>query len=400
MENENALPSNEVSYFINSLSSPKEDLPTFQEISSNYSKILILGALGFIGKNFFEYINNLNIFSSIILADKSLPEISHIPSHKKHNYLQNPKVKFYQIDLCSEKQVRKIFLDHPDIDVIVNLASETRLSLSEEDYCNRCEKLPVLCGKLAVEFQIKKFIQISCCKIYKSASSSKSKENSDIDPWDIRYVYMNNGEKELKNIKDLNYILLRAACVYGPYDFNGEMALRLVSCFIYKELKEKMKVMWDGGLKLNTINVIDVCRAILYSINKCKRGDVYNLVDENDSDQNKIHKVFKELFKINIDCVGSVRSYLVKLTFERVIQTLNEKHLQRWFELCAKYKIMNSPMNVIVYRENLLGNSLWVDGEGFKQKTGFKCIVPLLEVKYFKALVNDYIENGYLPPIY
>jgi len=390
----------QVSAFISSLPLPPSDNQILQNLSPSYSKLLLLGGLGFIGKNFYEYILSKNLFNSIIIIDKSLPEISHITPGKLPLYLKNTKTKIIQIDLCNEKHLRKVFNENPDIDVIVNLAAETRLSLSEEDYYNRCYKLPVLCGRLAAEFNIKKFIQMSCCKIYKSApSSGKIKENYDIEPWDIRYININEAEKELKKIQGLNLIILRAAGVYGPYDFNGEMILRISGALIYKALGEKMKVMWDGGLKANTINVYYVCRAIIYAIVKCQKGDLFNLVDDNDSDQNKIHQILKEIFKINIECVGSIRSYLMRFNVDHVIQIINEKHLQIWFELCAKFNMMNSPVNVVVYRENLTNNVLCIDGEAFKMKTGFKYMIPRLDTKYFKALVQDYITYGCLPPI-
>lgn len=388
------IPNSEpLSLFISSIPFHKEDSYIIKEISSSYSKILILGGLGFIGKNFFEYLNTNELFSTIIIADKSLPEISYIPSYKLPQYLQNPKVKFFQIDLCNEKAIRNIFIENPDIDIVVNLASETRLGLSEEDYQNRCYKLPVLCGRLAAEFKITKFIQVSCCKIYKSGSSNE------IKPWDIRFFHLKEAEKKMKSIPELNLIILRAAIVYGPYDFNGEMILRIGGSLIYKALNEKMKVMWDDELKTNTINVIDVCRAILYSIIHCQKGEIYNIVDENDSDQSKIYRILKEIFNIEIECIGNMKSYLLRFSLDHFIQILNEKHLQKWFELGFKFNTLNSPVNIVVYKENLTGNHMNINGEAFKKKTGFKCLFPLLETNYFRALIQDYVIKGFFPPI-
>lgn len=389
----------QVSEYLISLKTPSLDDEIFKILSDKYAKILILGGLGFIGKNFYEYIVSKDLFSSIIIVDKSLPEISHLPRDKLPIYRQNKKTQFVQIDLCNEKDLRKVFIDNPDIDIVVNLASETRLSLSDEDYFHRCFKMPLLCGKLAAEFKVKKFIQMSCCKIYKSASSGKIKENYATEPWDVRYMNINEAERELKKMDGLNLVILRAAIVYGPYDFYGEMILRISGALIYKALGEKMRVMWDGGLKTNTVNVYDLSRALIYSIAKCNKGDIFNLVDDNDSDQNKIHQILREVFKIQIECVGSVRSYLMRFSLDGVIQILNEKHLQMWFELCAKYNMLNSPVNVVVYRENLTNNVLFIEGEAFKQQTGFKYMIPGFETKYFKALIGDYIKNGLLPPI-
>lgn len=395
MENKN-INDDFLSNILSNLKIPKEDEFIMQETISKKYKILIFGGLGFIGKNFFEFINKFDLFSFIIIADKSLPEISHIPANKLNEYIKNPKLKTYQIDLCVFKHVRKIFDENPNIDIAVNLASETRLSLSEEDYHNRCYKLPIICARLAAEYNVKKFIQVSCCKIYRS-SSHKLKENSDLEPWDIRYNYAMKAEKELKVIKNLDLVILRFGHVYGPYDFNGEIILRIAASFVYKNLNEKMKVMWDGGLKINTINVLDVCRAIIYSIIQCNNGDIFNVVDENDTDQNKLHEIFKELFKINIECIGSVRSYFLRLGIDKAIQMFNEKHLQTWFNLCNKCNILNTPVNVVVYKENLTNNNMYIDGSAFAKRLNFKCLIPYLETNYFKALIKEYISNGLLP---
>jgi len=52
---------------------------------------------------------------------------------------------------------------------------------------------------------------------------------------------------------------------------------------VYKHLKEDMKFLWSKDLRINTVHVRDVCRALMLVAEKAKPGSIYNLADPNDS---------------------------------------------------------------------------------------------------------------------
>jgi len=44
-----------------------------------------------------------------------------------------------------------------------------------------------------------------------------------------------------------------------------------------------MKFLWTKDLRINTVHVQDVCRALFLISQKAKKGDVFNLADSGDS---------------------------------------------------------------------------------------------------------------------
>lgn len=79
----------------------------------------------------------------------------------------------------------------------------------------------------------------------------------------FRLIFFCQVEKELANIPNLHYTILRLPLVYGVADKNYIMP-RILAAGVYKELGETMKLLWTKDLKLNTVHVEDLCRAILF----------------------------------------------------------------------------------------------------------------------------------------
>lgn len=75
-----------------------------------------------------------------------------------------------------------------------------------------------------------------------------------------------------------------------------------------------MKLLWNADLKLNTVHVTDLCRAMWFV---CQRDDTvnqtYNVCDESNSTQGTITELVSDLFKINFDYYGNTLSNIVKV---------------------------------------------------------------------------------------
>lgn len=66
---------------------------------------------------------------------------------------------------------------------------------------------------------------------------------------------------------------------------------------------------------MNTVHVLDVCRAIHHVMTRDDtRGQVYNVVDESDSTQGSISSLVSELFNINHDYFGDMMSSVAKVS--------------------------------------------------------------------------------------
>jgi hypothetical protein len=151
-----------------------------------------------------------------------------------------------------------------------------------------------------------------------------------------------------------------------------------------------MKLMWTAGLKINTVHVTDLCRAIIFLADKNEaKGQIYNVVDKGDTTQGKITEIISGIFNINHDYWGTTLSTLAKVRaldpanlsfninrrfqvdFASLIDEANDKHMASWGELCAGEGIMNTPLDPTLTMEHLTKKNLCLDGSKL-EKLGFK----------------------------
>jgi hypothetical protein len=124
-----------------------------------------------------------------------------------------------------------------------------------------------------------------------------------------------------------------------------------------------MKFLWGADLRLNTVHVNDVCKALWHVATRCPVGSVFNLADKGDTStapptssacwrvflivaltnpaffsplvaQGTINDFLEKLFHIKTGFLGSVVSNMAKLNMKNVTEEINDKHLKPWSELC------------------------------------------------------------------
>ena len=90
---------------------------------------------------------------------------------------------------------------------------------------------------------------------------------------------------------------------------------RIICAAAYVEMQEKMKFLWDAAMKINTIHVSDVCRAIWHVLDSTTIApkSIYNLADKNDTDQGKVNRLLEEIFHIKTGFHGPILSNLARL---------------------------------------------------------------------------------------
>lgn len=340
------------------------------EILKTKSSYLVLGGLGFVGKNLLEYLIAADCFDKLIIIDKKLLKLNaYIPKAKLTKF-DDPRIKVLQKDLSKETDVRSVFEEHGPFDYVVNLAAEIRFDLGEESHKRNTLLVANLCGTLSAEYKVKKFIHLSTAYVY--ASSSKPlKEDAKLEPQRVQAKYSLAAERAIFRIPDLNYVILRPAIIYGPYDIVGHVVINIAISILYKVNKEKMRMLWDNEKKMNLVHVSDVVRAIMYAVEKGEKGDMFNLANADNMTQNKFFDFLRNNLKADIECVGNLKSHLVKIKFDSVIAEMNDRHMRWWFAACQKYNITNSPVNVMVYKDQLEQYSLCIDGSTIK-KLGFE----------------------------
>lgn len=95
---------------------------------------------------------------------------------------------------------------------------------------------------------------------------------------------------------------------------------------VYRELKEEMKLLWTKDLKINTVHVEDVCRALWFmAATKEEKGgrttteitkpEIYNLCDKGDTDQGTVNKFIEAIFGIQTGFQGTMISQFAKVKY-------------------------------------------------------------------------------------
>ncbi|KAJ3083563.1 hypothetical protein HK102_001015 [Quaeritorhiza haematococci] len=370
--------------------------------------VLVLGGVGFIGRNFVAYLVENNLVDFVRVSDKVLPATAYLSErHKK--VFEDKRVEFKQADLSKAASAERVFNlpDGKEFDYVFNLAAETKYGQSEEVYEEKVYQVTVTAAKEAAKRKVKAFIEVSTAQVYES-TSKPSNEEGKLKPWTLIAKYKLKAEEEISKLKELPLVIVRPAIVYGPNDILG-ITPRLIIGAVYRQLKEEMKLLWTKDLKINTVHVHDVVRALWHvAASKDEKGgrsdsvvaghvEIFNLADKSNTDQGAVNEHIQKIFGIQTGFQGTVISQFAKLNLESVTEDVNDKHLQPWSELCKAAGVINTPLTPYLDKELLKDNALSVDGSKVETKLGFHYEIPTMTEENLRAVVDDFVAIGIWP---
>ncbi|XP_034318654.2 uncharacterized protein [Magallana gigas] len=357
-------------------------------------RVLVLGGTGFIGRNLVTYLVQNDLVSKVRVADKVPPALAWL-NQKHKDIFTNPLVEFKQSNLINPASVAGAFTDpEGEYDLVVNLAAETKYGQSDAVYQEGTVNLSMNCAREAAMHNVRMFVELSTGQVY-AADKKLAQEDSKIDPWTMLAKHKMEVERQLRNLTDLNYLVLRPATVYGLGDKNG-LAPRLIIGAIYKYTRQKMKMLWTKDLQMNTVHVLDVCRAVWHLWNHGKKGQVYNVVDSNNTTQGKVSELVSEIFSIKYDFMGTVVSNMARVNMTSVVEDINDRHMRPWADACQKDGIDNTPLNPFLDQELLYNKNLAMDSSKLIA-TGFSYSIPQVKVDCLREILDDYIKSGLFP---
>ncbi|KAG0251713.1 hypothetical protein BG011_007426 [Mortierella polycephala] len=362
--------------------------------------VLVLGGVGFIGRNFVTHLVENDLAAEIRVVDKVLTETAYL---NKRCHEAFAKVEYMQGNLSSTASVEKCFTraDGSSFDYVINFAAETKFSQPKEIYEDRIYRLSTNCAKEAVKRNVKVFIQISTGDIYES-SGSASKEDSKTKPWNTMAEYKLQVDEELQKMAGLNLIILRPAVVYGV-GATGGLTPRLICGRVYQHLKKKMEFLWTKDLRINTVHVHDVVRAAWHTANWYVSNDkagtpaIFNLADENDTDQEAVNTHIRTIFGIETGFQGTIVSHMAKLNMKDATEEINEEHLAPWSEILKEHSIKTSPLTPYLDQELLCNNAVSLDGTKICKATGFSYEHPKLTEQSLREIITDFQDLGIWP---
>jgi len=273
-------------------------------------KVLVLGGVGFIGRNFVKYLVDNDLASEIRVLDKLPISLAFFSEAHKKTFA-NEKVTTKQANLCSPQSIEKCFATEGTWDIVVNLAAETKYGQTEEVYKEKVLDVAKKCADEAKKLKVKRWVEVSTAQIYE-AGSKPSSEDAKIAPWTNLATFKYQAEEHIKS-SVMEYVILRPAIVYGPGDSYG-LAPRIIVGAVYKFLQDKQKNLWNAELAMNTVHVHDVCKAIWKAGTEFKPGSVYNLADKKTAPIKEKSTKFSENFlELKLDFTENSSPLVLKL---------------------------------------------------------------------------------------
>jgi hypothetical protein len=169
----------------------------------------------------------------------------------------------------------------------------------------------------------------------------------------------------------------------------------------YVRLGEKMKFLWDRHLKLNTVHVRDVCKAVWHVHQNFEqaKGNIYNLADSGDTTQGILNGHLGNLFNIATGYQTAIVSNLAKVAMSQACSTINDKHLGPWADVCQQHGINNTPLTPFLAQEILYHKHMYVNGTAITNLNGFTYDHPECTEALVEEMVQFAISQGIFPPV-
>jgi len=358
--------------------------------------VIVLGGTGFIGRNLVHMLVTQDLCNYIRVVDKVFPQTACLSAAHASVY-ERPNCQFKQGNLTSAASIATCFAleGGQKFQYAFNCAAETKYGQEEAIYMEKTHDLCVKVATEAVKHGVTKFVQLSTAQVY-DPDKKASKENGKTNPWTVLAKVHLKTEESLRGIAGLPLVILRPSIVYGPGDIAG-LEPRIICAAVYKHLDEKMKFLWGGDLKINTVHVTDCCRAMWHAATTLPNGALYNISDKHDTDQEKLNNLLETIFGIKTGFFGSIMSNMAKVNFKGTTEDVNDKHLKPWSELCKRAGIVNTPLTPYLDQEILYNTNLSADGSAI-EATGFKYLHPHVTVELIREQIDYHIAQKLFPP--
>ena len=258
-------------------------------------KILVTGGAGFIGSNLVDALVNKK-HKVIVIDNLETGQINNLQKAKK-------KIKFVKADINKLNKNHKNLFNKVDcVFHLAGLADIVPSIINPEKYfeTNVNGTLKVL--ELSKKNNVKKFIYAASASCYGIPNKYPTNENETID---LQYPYALTkklGEDlvlKWAQIYKMNNISIRFFNVYGQRSRTTGAYGAVFGVFLAQKLKQKpLTIVGDGKQTRDFIHVNDLVEALLKSIKKSKKGEIYNLGSGIEVSVNKIAKLIggKKIF--------------------------------------------------------------------------------------------------------
>lgn len=284
--------------------------------------IMITGGAGFIGSNFIRYM--LEKYPNYKLVNYDVLTYAGNPDNLK-DLEDHPNYLFIKGDIRDNNRV-EIVIKEQEINYIVNFAAESHVDRSIKDpyifiKTNVVGTMVLL--NLALEYGIKKYVQISTDEVYGSLGKfDKFIEQSPIipnSPYSASKASADMLVRAYHHTYGLPVNIVRSSNNYGPYQYPE----KLIPLMVTNALRDHYLPVYGDGLQIRDwLHVRDNCAAINLVLHAGKNGEVYNVGGNSE--------------RTNLDVIKKILSHLNKN--ESLIKFVEDRlgHDRRYAVDCSK----------------------------------------------------------------
>ena len=260
-------------------------------------KVLITGGCGFIGSNFIRYFKKKHPSYEIINVDK-LTYAGNLENLK--GFERKKGYRFIKADISSAAQMKKVFRRFQP-GAVINFAAESHVDRSISAPApfirTNFQGVSILLN-CALEYGVKKFLQISTDEVYGVVLRGKFRETSMLDPsspYSASKAAADVLAAAYYRTYKLPVLITRSSNNYGPYQFPE----KFVPLIIFNALQDKKIPLYGDGMHVRDwIHVEDNCRAIDLVFHKGKIGEIYNIGGQYDrTNTYVVRKILRTLGK-------------------------------------------------------------------------------------------------------
>ncbi|MBB1279866.1 NAD-dependent epimerase/dehydratase family protein [Pseudoalteromonas sp. SR41-1] len=255
--------------------------------------ILIIGALGFIGKNLIEELQSKNV--NLVLLTRNLTN-----AQQKVRNMNN--VAILKCDLQDIENIKSIITNY-EIDTVIHLASGLIPSSDFSDFNQELKEVIEPTYKLIHLLASKniKFVYFSSGgTIYGNTDSERVCETNALNP--INYygyskLLIENFIRFVARNSDLNYLILRPSNVYGRYQPKDRNQGFIAVAINKLSTSSPLTLYGKGEIIRDYINVIDLINITVQLLDKGTSREVINIGSGTGMSLNQIIEIIENITK-------------------------------------------------------------------------------------------------------
>ena len=266
-------------------------------------KLLVTGGAGFIGSNLVEKLLEDNY--DIVVIDNF--NDNYDPIQKRDNirsFLNNKKVKLYEIDLRNKNDLENVFKKEKKFDFVFHLAGVAGVRPSQENpvfYYEENVITTINLVEIMKNYNCKNLIYFSSSSVYGNIDKTKFSEKDIPDtPISIYASTKRSSEIMLYNYYinyGFNIAIIRPFTVYGPRQ-RPDLAIHIFTKKILND--EEITVFGDGSMLRDYTYVSDMVDATIKILDCFKNNDtnIYEIFNVASSNPKTINEMITTIEKV------------------------------------------------------------------------------------------------------